>query len=74
MATKTYTAVVGLNYPTAKGEVRVEAGEPCLDLPTKSVAWLRDQGLIKAGKGKAAAEDTEVAADEEPVDAGEETD
>lgn len=43
---KTYEAVVGLNYITAKGEVRVEAGTRIDDLPAKSAAWLLDQGLI----------------------------
>ena len=44
-----YTAAVGLNYPTAKGEARVEAGDVVTDLPSKSISWLRDQGLIIAG-------------------------
>lgn len=49
--TTTYIARVGLNYPTAKGEARAEAGDKITDLPAKSVAWLRDQGLIEpAGK------------------------
>lgn len=43
---KDYIAVVGLSYPTAKGEVSVEAGQPCPDLPAKSVSWLREQGLV----------------------------
>lgn len=52
--TTTYIARVGLNYPTAKGEVRVEAGEKVTDLPAKSAAWLRDQGLIEPADGKKA--------------------
>lgn len=51
--TQTFIARVGLNYPTANGEARVEAGEKITDLPAKSVAWLRDQGLIEAA-GKSA--------------------
>jgi hypothetical protein len=50
--TTTYIARVGLNYPTAKGEVRIEAGEKITDLPAKSAAWLRDQGLIESADGK----------------------
>lgn len=48
---KTYEALVGLNYTTAKGEVRAEAGDRLEALPQKSVAWLLEQGLIReAGK------------------------
>lgn len=50
---KTYEAVVGLNYPTAKGEARVEAGKTIEDLPAKSAQWLLEQGLIRI-PGKAA--------------------
>lgn len=50
--TTTYIARVGLNYPTAKGEARVEAGEKITDLPAKSAAWLRDQGLIESADSK----------------------
>lgn len=59
--TSTYTALVGLNYTTAKGEVRVEAGKPCPDLPQRSVAWLLEQGLITdaaPAKAKPAATET----------------
>jgi hypothetical protein len=56
--TKTYIARVGLNYPTAKGEARVEAGGKITDLPAKSAAWLREQGLIEdAAKPSASEED-----------------
>lgn len=64
-AAKTYTALVGLNYPTAKGEARAEAGDVVSDLPTKSVAWLRDQGLITAGQVEVA----EVVADDPDAEA-----
>lgn len=43
---KEYVAQVGLNYPTADGEVRVEAGATVTDLPAKSVGWLLDGGYI----------------------------
>jgi hypothetical protein len=46
---KTYTATVGMNYPTAKGEARVEAGDSFSDLPAKSASWLLDQGCITTG-------------------------
>ena len=45
-ASKDYVATVGLNYPTAAGEVRVEAGDSVSDLPAKSVSWLLDGGYI----------------------------
>lgn len=45
--TTTYIARVGLNYPTAKGEARVEAGEKVTDIPAKSASWLVEQGLIQ---------------------------
>ena len=38
----TYMAMTGIDY----GNKRVEAGELVSDLPTKSVAWLLEQGLI----------------------------
>lgn len=46
----TYMAMTGLDY----GDKRVEAGELVSDLPTKSVAWLLEQGLIVLSDGKAA--------------------
>lgn len=59
MASKTYITTVGINYPTAKGEVRVEAGEKVSDLPAKSIPWLRENGLIIDPKDAAAqAEET----------------
>jgi hypothetical protein len=42
----TYTATVGLNYPTAAGDARIEAGAQVSDLPASSVNWLLSQGLI----------------------------
>jgi hypothetical protein len=53
---KTYVALVGLNYPTAKGAVRVEAGDVCVDLPAKSVSALLSQGAIVAKNEKQKAE------------------
>jgi len=38
----TYMAMTGIDY----GNKRVETGELVSDLPTKSVAWLLEQGLI----------------------------
>ena len=38
----TYMAMTGLDY----GDKRVEAGELVSDLPSKSVTWLLEQGLI----------------------------
>lgn len=65
MAPKTYTALVGINYPTAKGEARVEAGGKVSDLPAKSVSWLLANGLITDGKApKPEADDTADAAEE----------
>lgn len=61
---KTYEAVVGLNFTTAKGEARVEPGERTSEIPTKSAGWLLEQGLICA-PGKSPA--TEDAAPEEPA-------
>ena len=43
-----FIAVVGINYPTATGEKRVEAGERVSDLPSRSVPWLLESGSIKA--------------------------
>lgn len=63
---KTYEAVVGLNFTSAKGEVRVEPGERTSEIPTKSTAWLLEQGLICA-PGKAPTAEA-PAADEQPVE------
>lgn len=69
MAPKTYTALVGINYPTAKGEARVEAGEKVTDLPAKSVSWLLANGLITDGKApKPAADDAADTADDATVE------
>lgn len=61
--TETHIALVGMNYTTAKGEVRVEAGEACPDLPAKSVGWLKSQGFIQA-KTKAAPVESDTTVEE----------
>lgn len=38
-----YKVLVGLDY----GDKRAEAGDIVSDLPTKSVAWLKEQGLVE---------------------------
>lgn len=57
--TAAYVARVGLNYPTAKGEARAEAGEKITDLPAKSAGWLREQGLIEPAGKTAIAEEAD---------------
>lgn len=42
-----FVAVVGINYPTASGEKRVEPGKRVSDLPARSVSWLLECGAIK---------------------------
>jgi hypothetical protein len=52
----TYVALVGLNYVTAKGELRVEAGDEIVDAPEKVLKALKDMGAVtekKAAKPKA---------------------
>ena len=45
----TYTALVGMNYPTAtESSKRVEPGEQVSDLPPQSIPWLFADGLIAA--------------------------
>jgi hypothetical protein len=38
-----YKVLVGLDY----GDKRAEAGDVVSDLPTKSITWLKEQGLIE---------------------------
>jgi hypothetical protein len=52
-----YLAKVGLDYPPNK---RVEAGELVEDLPSKSIKWLREQGLIELVEGSAPTTDEET--------------
>lgn len=73
MAAKTYTALVGINYPSAKGEARVEAGEVVTDLPAKSISWLLSEGLIAEGKVKPSAS-VETVLTDEPTEMVEEAD
>lgn len=42
-----YRVLVGINYPTSKGEKRVEPGDIVADLPQKAVAGLVEQGVIE---------------------------
>mgnify|MGYP006292243569 CR=1 FL=1 len=42
-----FVAVVGINYPTATGEKRLEAGESASDIPARSIPWLLETGAIK---------------------------
>lgn len=45
----TYKAKVGLNYPGPNGtNKRVEAGEMAIGLPSESVSWLLERGMIEA--------------------------
>lgn len=64
-----YKVLVGLDYPPNR---RAEAGSVVDDLPSKSVKWLREQGLIEVldGSGKAVEEPAEEPA-ETPVEAAE---
>lgn len=39
-----YLVKVGLNYPPDR---RAEAGDVVEDLPSKSIKWLREQGVIE---------------------------
>lgn len=55
----TYRANVGLNYPPDR---RVEAGETVSDLPSKSIKWLREQGLVDLVSGT----DPVIVAEPEP--------
>lgn len=41
-----YKVLIGLNYPTASGEVRVEPGKVVTDIPERSIAWLTRSGAI----------------------------
>jgi hypothetical protein len=40
-----YRVLAGLDYPPNK---RAEAGDTVDDLPSRSIKWLREQGLIEA--------------------------
>lgn len=56
-----WIARVGLDYRTPNGDVRVEAGEACVDLPEGAVKWLKAQGLIEpARKAKSSAGEASV--------------
>jgi hypothetical protein len=52
-----YLAKVGLDYPPNK---RVEAGDTVDDLPSKSIKWLREQGLIELLEGNAPTAEEEI--------------
>lgn len=43
-----YKALVGLDYPPDR---RVEAGEIVSDIPSASLKWLVDQGLVEISSG-----------------------
>lgn len=59
-----YLVKTGLEYPPNR---RVEAGEIVDDIPSKSIKWLREQGLIELvdGTGKEVEEVVEVVEVEE---------
>ncbi len=46
-----YRVLVGLNYPTPRGEKRAEAGDVVDDLPKKSLEWLLRQGHVEEYEG-----------------------
>lgn len=47
-----YIARVGMDYMDRTGtRRRVEAGEPCPDLPSHSLPWLLHQGHIEKKEG-----------------------
>lgn len=48
-----YKAVVGFNYPTASGEVRVEPGQVVTDIPERSISWLVRDGVITPAEKEA---------------------
>lgn len=58
-----FRAMTGLTY----GNKTVEAGDIVDDIPSKSIKWLREQGLIEQVDGKVVV-DEPVAADPEEDD------
>ena len=65
-----YKVLVGLDY----GDKRVEEGDVVSDIPSKSVAWLKEQGLIEdvepvapKTSGKTAKKEEEVLVAEEEI-------
>lgn len=49
-----YKANTGLNFMVDGKNRRVEAGEEASDIPSQSVPWLLEQGLIEKVQEKAA--------------------
>lgn len=61
-----YKVLVGMDY----GDKRVEAGDVVSDIPAKSVAWLKEQGLIEDAEVAKPAKSSkkEVVAEEEEAE------
>jgi len=59
-----YLVKAGLDYPPNR---RAEAGDIVDDIPSKSIKWLRDQGLIEPADASAKAEVVSDVEIDEPV-------
>jgi len=46
-AAASYRVLRGVNYPTAAGEARAEAGTVVTDLPDDAIEWLLADGVIE---------------------------
>lgn len=46
-----YKVLVGIDYPPNR---RAEAGDVVDDIPSKSIKWLREQGIIELADGSPA--------------------
>lgn len=56
-----YKVLVGLDY----GDKRAEVGDVVSDLPTKSVSWLKEQGMIEEVATKTSAKAAKQSGDAE---------
>lgn len=64
-----YRALTGLDYPPDR---RIEAGEVADDIPSKSIKWLLDQGLIEPVEGSVKSKPAPTPVEEPATEGGEE--
>jgi hypothetical protein len=63
----TYNVLVGIDY----NDKRAEAGDVVSDLPSKSISWLLEQGLIELAEDSAIVKVVKVSKKDSLEEAGE---
>ncbi len=56
-----YRVIVGIDYPTGKGQKRAEPGDIVDDLPKKAIEWMLPAGIVEKTTEESTAQESDPA-------------